>query len=206
LPVAGHRAADLHKLPLQHAYAEAILGLSCLWENQPVTYCANLLVTHEIGLIGGRQPYGFPSCSATWSGSRSTKSSRLCTASARQAHLHRRLRPRDILSPEDVASPPLVTLEVIPSPEEDAHPRCASWSSHHWNSSSLSAPTDAARGSPAQETSRSIHLVQSTLGTACQAAHGLGQLGSVQLGAAYGRVIKRYDMTESPSRSSHPPW
>ena len=24
------------------AYTEAILGLSCLWENQPVTYCANL--------------------------------------------------------------------------------------------------------------------------------------------------------------------
>ena len=32
------------------------------------------------------------------------------------------LRPRDILSPEDVASPPLVTLKVIPSPEEGAPP------------------------------------------------------------------------------------
>jgi hypothetical protein len=32
------------------------------------------------------------------------------------------LRPRDILAPEDVASPPLVTLKVIPSPEEGAPP------------------------------------------------------------------------------------
>ena len=29
-------------------------------EGEPVTYCANLLVTNEIGLIGGREPYGFP--------------------------------------------------------------------------------------------------------------------------------------------------
>ena len=36
------------------------------------------------------------------------------------------LRPRDILAPEDVASPPLVTLKVIPSPEEGAPPRSAS--------------------------------------------------------------------------------
>jgi len=42
------------------AYTEAILGVSCLWEGEPVTYCSNLLVTNEIGLIGGREPYGFP--------------------------------------------------------------------------------------------------------------------------------------------------
>lgn len=42
------------------AYTEAILGVSCLWEGRPVTYCANLLVTNEVGLIGGREPYGFP--------------------------------------------------------------------------------------------------------------------------------------------------
>ena len=42
------------------AYTEAILGVSCLWEGEPVTYCANLLVTNEVGLIGGREPYGFP--------------------------------------------------------------------------------------------------------------------------------------------------
>src|SRR4029450_11233941 len=35
------------------------------------------------------------------------------------------LRPRDILAPEDVASPPLVTLQVIPSPEEGAPPEDA---------------------------------------------------------------------------------
>ena len=34
--------------------------MSCLWEGEPVTYCSNLLVTNEVGLIGGREPYGFP--------------------------------------------------------------------------------------------------------------------------------------------------
>lgn len=42
------------------AYTEAILGVSCLWEGEPVTYCSNLMVTNEVGLIGGREPYGFP--------------------------------------------------------------------------------------------------------------------------------------------------
>ena len=30
--------------------------MSCLWEGEPVTYCSNLLVTNEVGLIGGREP------------------------------------------------------------------------------------------------------------------------------------------------------
>src|SRR5437870_10560775 len=58
------------------AYTEAILGLNCLWEDQPITHCANLLVTNEIGLIGGASRMGFPSCLATSCGSKSTRSSR----------------------------------------------------------------------------------------------------------------------------------
>src|SRR5262245_21375469 len=50
------------------AYTEAILGVSCLWAGEPVTYCSNLLVTNEIGLIGGREPCGFakPLVSVGW--------------------------------------------------------------------------------------------------------------------------------------------
>ena len=105
------------------AYTEAILGLNCLWEGQPVTYCSNLLVTNEIGLIGGREPYGFPKLfgDVVWvkeheiisAYAERPKGKRICTGV---------LRPRDILRAEDVPSPPLVTLKVIPSPEEGAPP------------------------------------------------------------------------------------
>jgi acetoacetate decarboxylase len=105
------------------AYTEAILGVSCLWQGEPVTYCSNLLVTNEIGLIGGREPYGFPKLfgEVVW-----TKEHEIISAYAERPRGKRIctgvLRPRDILSPADVASPPLVTLKVIPSPEEGAPP------------------------------------------------------------------------------------
>jgi acetoacetate decarboxylase len=81
------------------------------------------LVTNEIGLIGGREPYGFPKLfgDVVWvkeheiisAYAERPKGKRICTGV---------MRPRDILRPEDVASPPLVTLKVIPSPEEGAPP------------------------------------------------------------------------------------
>jgi acetoacetate decarboxylase len=103
------------------SYKEVILGLSCLWEDQPVTYTVGLFVNNEIGLIGGREPYGFPKLFANieWRKERNLISAwverpagkRICTGV---------LRPRDIL--ESTESPPLVTLKVIPSPEENAPP------------------------------------------------------------------------------------
>ena len=105
------------------AYKEVIIGLNALWKGQPVTYCVGLLVTNEVGLIGGREPYGFPKLFANieWS-----KERNLISAWAERPTGKRIatgvLRPRDILKPEDVASNPLVTLKVIPSPEEGAPP------------------------------------------------------------------------------------
>ena len=97
--------------------------MSCLWEDEPVTYCSNLLVTNEVGLIGGREPYGFPKLfgEVEWvkeheiisAYAERPKGKRICTGV---------MRPRDILSPEDIVTPPLVTLKIIPSPEEDAPP------------------------------------------------------------------------------------
>ncbi|MDD2234719.1 MAG: acetoacetate decarboxylase family protein [Desulfitobacteriaceae bacterium] len=90
---------------------------------QPVTYCDSLFVTAETGLMGGREPYGFPKLFANieWVRERNLISAyaerptgkRVCTGV---------LRPRDILSPQDIVSNPLVTLKVIPSPEENAPP------------------------------------------------------------------------------------
>ena len=105
------------------AYKEVIIGLNALWKGQPVTYCVGLLVTNEVGLIRGREPYGFPKLFANieWS-----KERNLISAWAERPTGKRIatgvLRPRDILKPEDVASNPLVTLKVIPSPEEGAPP------------------------------------------------------------------------------------
>jgi len=105
------------------AYTEAILGVSCLWEGEPVTYCSNLLVTNEVGLIGGREPYGFPKLfgEVEWvkeheiisAYAERPKGKRICTGV---------MRPRDILAPDDIVTPPLVTLKIIPSPEEGAPP------------------------------------------------------------------------------------
>jgi acetoacetate decarboxylase len=103
------------------AYKEVIIGINCLWEKQPVTYTAGLLVTNEVGLIGGREPYGFPKIFANieWSKERNLicawaerpTGKRICTGV---------LRPRDNLQPTETN--PLVTLKVIPSPEEGAPP------------------------------------------------------------------------------------
>lgn len=105
------------------AYKEVILGISCLWEGKPVTYCVALLVTNEVGLIGGREPYGFPKLFANieWS-----KENNLISAYAERPEGKRIcsavMRPRDVLYPEGEPPPPLVTLKVIPSPEEGAPP------------------------------------------------------------------------------------
>jgi hypothetical protein len=105
------------------AYTEAILGLSCLWEGEPVTFCANLLVTNEIGLIGGRAPYSFPKLfgDVVWTKEHEIisayverpKGKRICTCV---------LRPRDILPMDPGTDPTAGYPEVIPSPEEGAPP------------------------------------------------------------------------------------
>lgn len=108
------------------AYREAILGLSCLWEGEPVTYCTNLIVTNEVGLMGGREPYGFPKLlgEVNW-----VKEHEIISAHVERPTGTRIcsgvMRPRDILRPEDVVTPPLVTLKIIPSPEEGAPPEVA---------------------------------------------------------------------------------
>jgi len=105
------------------SYREVILGVNCLFEDQSVTYCDSLLVTSEVGMLGGREIYGYPKLFAhiEWS-----KENNLIAAWAERPHGKRIctgvMRPRDILSPQDVASPPTVTLKVIPSPEEGAPP------------------------------------------------------------------------------------
>ena len=99
------------------AYTEAILGVSCLWEGEPVTYCANLLVTNEVGLIGGREPYGFPKLfgEVEWvkeheiisAYAERPKGKRICTGV---------LRPRDILSARGRREPAAGDAEGDPEP------------------------------------------------------------------------------------------
>lgn len=105
------------------AYREVIFGVKCLWQDKPVTYCANLLVTDDIGELGGRDIYGFPKLLGhiEWvkehnlivAYAERPKGKRLCTGI---------LRPRDPLARDQIETSPCVTLKIIPSPEENAPP------------------------------------------------------------------------------------
>lgn len=102
-------------------YDEAIFGINCSWEGEAVIYYDTILVNNEVGLITGREPYGFAKLFANIGFERENN---LIIAYAERPTGKRLVtgvvRPRDQL----VASPslPAVTLKVIPSPEEGAPP------------------------------------------------------------------------------------
>ena len=163
--------------------------MSCLWEGEPVTYCSNLLVTNEVGLIGGREPYGFPKLfgEVEWvkeheiisAYAERPKGKRICTGV---------MRPRDILAPDDIVTPPLVTLKIIPSPEEDAPPEVCELVKH-------AAPVRAHRGlgrarrglrRPRQRHVR-LALGGGPVAPDARAPDGRLQLGPLQLRAALRR-------------------
>lgn len=108
------------------AYREAVLGVRCLWEQEPVLYCAALFVTDDIGELGGRDVYGFPKLLARieWSREHNLIAAWVERPSGKRI-VTGVLRPRDPL-PLPLEEPlPNVTLKVIPSPEEDAPPEVA---------------------------------------------------------------------------------
>ncbi len=105
-------------------YNEAIFGINCFWEGEPVCYYDTILVDNEVGLITGREPYGFAKLFANIGFERENNliigwaerpaGKRLVTGV---------IRPRDFLEPGP--SVPAVALKVIPSPEEGAPPEVA---------------------------------------------------------------------------------
>lgn len=104
------------------SYNEAIFGINCFWDGEPVVYYDTILVDNEVGLITGREPYGFAKLFAKISFERDENN--LIVAYAERPTGKRLvtgvLRPRDFLEPGP--SVPAVTLKVIPSPEEGAPP------------------------------------------------------------------------------------
>lgn len=102
-------------------YNEAIFGINCFWEGEPVVYYDTILVDNEVGLITGREPYGFAKLFANIEFKRENN---LIIGYAERPAGKRVvtgvLRPRDLLEPGP--SIPAVTLKVIPSPEEGAPP------------------------------------------------------------------------------------
>ena len=102
-------------------YNEAIFGINCFWEGEPVAYFDTILVDNEVGLITGRDPYGFGKLFANIKFERENN---LMIAYAERPTGKRLvtgvMRPRDPLDP--MPSVPGVMLKVIPSPEENAPP------------------------------------------------------------------------------------
>ncbi|VTU46376.1 putative acetoacetate decarboxylase (plasmid) [Variovorax sp. SRS16] len=102
-------------------YNEAIFGINCFWEGEAVIYYDTILVDNEVGLITGREPYGFGKLFANIKFERENN---LIVAYAERPTGKRLVtgvvRPRDLLQPGPSA--PAVTLKVIPSPEEGAPP------------------------------------------------------------------------------------
>lgn len=102
-------------------YNEAIFGIFCTWNGEPVIYYDTILVDNEVGLITGREPYGFAKLFASIEFRRENN---LIVAHAERPTGKRLVtgvfRPRDLLEPGP--SLPAVTLKVIPSPEEGAPP------------------------------------------------------------------------------------
>ena len=154
------------------AYTEAILGVSCLWEGEPVTYCSNLLVTNEVGLIGGREPYGFPKLfgEVEW-----VKEHEIISAYAErpegQAHLHRGDAPARHPRPRRHRDPAARDAEDHPEPRGGRAARGLRAGAHAARvRPHRRARTGAARASPGPATSRSTRRRRWTRGTACRCA------------------------------------
>lgn len=106
-------------------YDEAILGLSCLWQGQPRSYVAHILVTTEPPLAAGREIWGYPKKLAHIELRKENdlilgvverpRGLRLCTAV---------MRPQEPVELTDQRGGS-IALRVIPSPEEGAGPSLA---------------------------------------------------------------------------------
>lgn len=104
-------------------YNEAILGIACTWQGQPMTYLPNLFVTQEAPLIAGREIWGYAKKLAhvdvlqeheqTMGIIERPKGNRIATAVMRTVHN---------VAAESFEFPPILSLKVIPSAEESSHP------------------------------------------------------------------------------------
>ena len=107
-------------------YHEAILGISCKWKGQPMTFLPNLFVTQEAPLIAGREIWGYAKKLAHielvndhegYMGIiERPKGNRIATAV---------MRTVENVSVDDFAFPPIASLKVIPHAERRNGPALA---------------------------------------------------------------------------------
>jgi acetoacetate decarboxylase len=100
-------------------YHEAIMGINCTFEGQPMTYLPYLLVTHEAPLIAGREIYGYPKKLGHVELSQQSEQymgiverptgNRIATAV---------MRTVDNVPAADFPTQPIVNLKVIPDAED----------------------------------------------------------------------------------------
>jgi len=107
-------------------YNEAILGVSCKWQGQPMAYLPYLMVTQEAPLIAGREVWGYGKKLAHVKVTHEhdqqigiierPTGNRIATAV---------MRPIANISAEGFGFPPVVGLKVIPSAEQAERPALA---------------------------------------------------------------------------------
>lgn len=100
-------------------YYEAILGIGCTFEGQPMTYLPNLFVTQEAPLIAGREIWGYPKKLAHVDLTQQSEQymgvierptgNRIATAI---------MRTVDNVPADDFTMLPIVSLKVIPDAED----------------------------------------------------------------------------------------
>lgn len=102
-------------------YTETILGFNTIWEGEPRAYCSNLFVSNEVGMIAGREIYGFPKLLANITWKREHESIIAYTERPEGKRIvTSQMRCRDNLRPENFPLSKLISLKVIPGAEEGA--------------------------------------------------------------------------------------
>jgi len=109
------------------AYEEAILAIYCTWQGEPRIYLPYLIVNSDIPLAAGREIWGFPKKlghvsfekegDMVWGAIERPAGNRICTG------VMRTQAPVTLETVEQQI--PVISLRVIPSPEEGAEPSLA---------------------------------------------------------------------------------
>jgi len=106
-------------------YEETILGIPCLWKDEPKFYIPHIVVNSDIPLAAGREIWGYPKKMAkitieregdiVWGKMERPEGNLICSAGVRP----------EIPVEEELTGESSLSLRVIPSPEEGAPPSVA---------------------------------------------------------------------------------
>ena len=128
LPRPAHAALMVVHYPASTVgpYSEAILGLRCAWQGAPQLYVARIVVDEVPPLVVGREIYGYPKKLAAIDLSNDGEFLRGTVERPSDVRLvTAAMRIERPLETAAEAATPVLSLRVIPSPEQDTPPSVA---------------------------------------------------------------------------------